>query len=182
MNSEENCFGLCFNILVDSSVPDPFMPMGARRQRFACKWGKRELRKTGELLCSSHQSHPLLSSLSLSSQSHSDLERVHLWVIDHTFQSRVTFRLETPMDANFVGWADLGGEAWRLTGGHYGRQRPLSSSARGPWKLLHCYPRMMDRGSVITHQPNFNNSKCRPWQWSLWSKGTSNVMRDTFNV
>ena len=82
------------------------------------------------------------------------------------FKAASHFVLRLPW-MRILGVGDLGGEAWRLTGGHYGRQRPLSSSARGPWKLLHCYPRMMDRGSVITHQPNFNNSKCRPWQWSL---------------
>ena len=29
MKGEENCLGLCFNILVDSSVADPFMSMGS---------------------------------------------------------------------------------------------------------------------------------------------------------
>ena len=29
MKAEENCLGLCFNILVDSSVADPFMSMGS---------------------------------------------------------------------------------------------------------------------------------------------------------
>ena len=51
-----------------------------------------------------------------------------------------------------------------------------------PMEALALLPKDDGQGSVITHQPNFNNSKCRPWQWSLGSKGTSNVMRDTFNV
>ena len=29
MKGEENCLGLCFNILADSSVADPFMSMGS---------------------------------------------------------------------------------------------------------------------------------------------------------
>ena len=81
MKAEENCLGLCFNILVDSSVADPFMSMGSAlvRDLHVNEVNEKPARAPGSGLSASVQFPPQsltrALSLSLSSQSRSDLRK-----------------------------------------------------------------------------------------------------------
>ena len=144
--------GLCFNILVDSSVADPFMSMGSAlvRDLHVNEVNEKPARAPGLPPASVQfppQSLTRALSLSLSSQSRSNLR-------ESICEASITlFKIASHFVLRFPWMRVLGGGLWgreergarRVTGGRLSEALIIIiRAAHG--SPLHCYPRMMDRG------------------------------------